>query len=268
MLKKISLFIIIASSSFLFAMDPNKALVDAIKNRNRLAPLQQRNAIYAALAAGANPRTRVDRLTALHYLAQHSAGVFTVPVLDRLLSRSGADINVRDGIIGSTPLMLAVSSDSPFMVRILLAKGARIESRDAFKKLALHSAHSAAVVDLLLDAGADIDARNQFNETPLLSAALFGRADAVRRLIERGADLDIRNQWDRTALDLTERYDNHNPHEQPLAPRMREWIADREGGWRHAAGLYNALSEIMPKELLVLMMSHLVRLSQIAVKDD
>jgi hypothetical protein len=101
-------------------------------------------------------------------------------------------------------------------------------------------------------------------------AALYGRADAVRRLIEQGADLEIRNRDNKTALDLAEVYDNHNPREQPVAPRMREWIEARS--WRLfgqlAAAIGNAMGNIFPRELLALMATYAIRLPQVAVKSD
>ena len=78
-----------------------------------------------ALAAGANPNIVNRRgLTALHVAAWHGrTGVA------RALIRAGADVNVRGGHAGETPLHAAARANQPEMVILLLGAGARTSLR-------------------------------------------------------------------------------------------------------------------------------------------
>ncbi len=78
------------------------------------------------------------------------------------------------------------------MVELLLARGARVEARNAFGNTPLHLAvGDRRVVELLLAAGADARARNLFDKTPL-DYSLRGGTSAynlgiVSLLIKAGA---------------------------------------------------------------------------------
>ncbi len=58
------------------------------------------------------------------------------------------------------------------------------------------------MVTLLPDHGARINSRNQKGRTPLMEAALWGRAEIVSILLARGADREMKDRKGRKAIDL------------------------------------------------------------------
>lgn len=62
-----------------------------------------------------------------------------------------------------------------------------------------------AVMQLLLDQHAYIDAASPNGSTPLMMAAMYGNASAVKMLLEAGADPTIKNDLGLTAIDFAER---------------------------------------------------------------
>lgn len=81
-------------------------------------------------------------------------------------------------------------------VRLLLAKGADINSRDQHGQTAImNAAHRGQVelVSLLIEYGADLNVTAKYNLSALM-LSLIGRHPAVARLlIEAGADVTIRS---------------------------------------------------------------------------
>jgi hypothetical protein len=82
---------------------------------------------------------------------------------------AGGNLNVRDPLGGSSPLITAC-----VFGRTEMAK-------------------------LLIDAGADVNFRNSDGSTPLHSAAFFCRPDIVKMLLARSADKTIKNKYGQTA---------------------------------------------------------------------
>jgi hypothetical protein len=129
--------------------------------------------------------------------------------LEVLLS-SGADVDQRDSIFGSTALMWASQKGYSDIVRLLLYFGADLNARSmtGHQYTAFDFAMEKVNVDILramLDAGLDIETRHtQWGSTALMFAAQQGNFEAVRLLLERGADLNARslgvNHW--TAFDF------------------------------------------------------------------
>jgi hypothetical protein len=91
-------------------------------------------------------------------------------LLDYLLA-AGVDVNAR-AQYGESPLGAAAAAGQIQTARLLLARGARLESRTA----------------------------GSF-ETPLLEAAQMNHTDMVRLLLDQGANPNSRDVMDRTALD-------------------------------------------------------------------
>ena len=121
---------------------------------------------------------------------------------------NGFDLGVGNEI-GYTALMGAARGASIDVLRLLLSCGGHATQTDKHGRSALHWAvaqsgdsSQAACVHVLIDAGADINAGDEGGITPLMNAACFGCADAVRELLQRGADPQLRDNKGRTAKDL------------------------------------------------------------------
>jgi hypothetical protein len=57
-------------------------------------------------------------------------------------------------------------------------------------------------VEALIKGGADINQQNNEGSTPLLTAAVFCRLETVKLLLDKGADKTIKNPAGKTALDV------------------------------------------------------------------
>ncbi len=86
--------------------------------------------------------------------------------------KSGANLNEKDQVGGSSPLIIA-------------ATFGRTE-----------------VAKALIEAGADIDQKNNDGSTALHTAALFCHTEIVKALLDKGADKSVRNNAGTTALEL------------------------------------------------------------------
>jgi ankyrin repeat protein len=69
-----------------------------------------------------------------------------------------------------------------------------------------YSQSLANVARLLLDRGADINTRDIFGWTPLHSAAYMRRIDVIRVLLERGANTGPEDKQGRTPFSLAKKY--------------------------------------------------------------
>lgn len=59
----------------------------------------------------------------------------------------------------------------------------------------------AEMAKMLIDAGADLDVQNNEGSTALITAAFFGRPEIVRMLLDAGADKTIKNKFGATAYE-------------------------------------------------------------------
>ncbi|KAK4064195.1 uncharacterized protein Triagg1_9174 [Trichoderma aggressivum f. europaeum] len=110
--------------------------------------------------------------------------------------RRKADINLADSQ-GRTALHIACLSP-PECVRVLVAAGANVDTRDKYSRLPIHFAagtDSTHIVAYLLDQykDTDINVEDEDGWTPLMWAARSGSADVITMLVERGADTDLRH---------------------------------------------------------------------------
>lgn len=104
----------------------------------------------------------------------------------KLLLGRGAEVDTRDHL-GRTSLHLG-SWFGPEVVRFLLENGADTSARDTNGYTPLHTAvrHSKEVMRILLEKGADVNARDGNGSTPLHVAAESSRG-IVNLLLEHGA---------------------------------------------------------------------------------
>lgn len=138
----------------------------AILNRDSTEPLSG----LLARGAPADRATRIEKMTPLHWAAEQGNARAIGILLDH-----GADLHAQQ-IAGATPLHLAAGrSGDPEVVRLLLARGARV------------------------------DALNRLRMTPLINAAATGRKEVVALLLAAGADPKHRDSLGRTARSLAEK---------------------------------------------------------------
>jgi ankyrin repeat protein len=105
---------------------------------------------------------------------------------------AGADVNVKDDILGWTPLHEASYKGHLHVVIALLDHGADIEVKDNNGWTPLHHAvieGHLAVVNELPSRGADIEAQEDSGNTPLHLAGLKGHVAIVKALLSGGANI-------------------------------------------------------------------------------
>jgi len=110
-----------------------------------------------------------------------------------LLIKKGSDLRRKD-LEGNTPLHAAVDCDRKSVVELLIAKGAEVESRngDEFTPfmLAARNTGNVEIGRLLLRKGADINTKDNFSYMPLNWAAFFGHQEFIEFLLDNKADFD------------------------------------------------------------------------------
>ena len=151
------------------------------------------------------PKSPKDsQLERLKSLIDEGADVNAAIGFDRLL-RVG---ETRADLRGTTwPLDVAVQQARVEMVKLLLAKGAKLHGGElALAALSGNQEESPAMITALLQAGADVNSRNDrlvggLSFTALYAASLKGNKDVVKLLLAQpGIKLDEKNDDGDTAL--------------------------------------------------------------------
>ena len=124
---------------------------------------------------------------------------------------SGADVNSGD-LAGNTPLICAAKYGHIECVRILLKKGASINSQCAIKRCnplmwAADNGHTE-IVKVLIDNGATLNAKDIYGWTALMKAVSGGHVDIVQALVENRANVNVKNNGGVTALFMAEQRAN------------------------------------------------------------
>mmetsp|Transcript_43862 Transcript_43862/g.83762 ORF Transcript_43862/g.83762 Transcript_43862/m.83762 type:complete len:565 (-) Transcript_43862:356-2050(-) len=121
----------------------------------------------------------------------------------RFLIDAGADPNKANNY-GRTPLMSAALEGHTSCCKILLECGADANAHDDNNETAVYMAcsngHAATVECLLTGSIIDVNDGNAEGETPLITAAWYGRRDVVELLVAHGAVADKSNQEMKTPL--------------------------------------------------------------------
>lgn len=136
--------------------------------------------------------------------------------LDELISY-GVDINngvvnllpfsnspIYEGIITTIfPLHLAVDLNYITAIKLLLAAGADLETRDEWCRTAIHYAiWDIDVIKIMIKAGADLESKSNVGWSVLHRAAHYKRADAIKILLAAGASKNISANDGRTPWDV------------------------------------------------------------------
>lgn len=169
------------------------------------AAFEGRGAIVTALlGAGANVNARTpDGATPL--LLACATAVENEPIVAALL-QAGADPDLAFTAgenVGTGPLHFAALGGKTAVVRLLVAKGAKLEARTGAgitPVMAAANSGSADVLAMLLDAGADPEARNVQGLTSLHLAASNGQLATTSLLLDRGVVVDARDKGGETPL--------------------------------------------------------------------
>src|SRR5215216_5331691 len=131
-----------------------------------------------------------DGMTALHWAADRADSA-----LANALVRAKANVRATTRIGAYTPLHIASRTGNPAVVKALLTAGSDVKATTTSGATALHLAAAAgnpAIVTALLDKGADANAKeSEWGQTPLVFAAEYNRAEAIKVLLARGADASI-----------------------------------------------------------------------------
>ena len=148
-------------------------------------------AVRALLATGADVNVaQGDGMTALHWAANRSDSSLAVVLL-----RAKAQLTATTRVGGYTPLHVASQSGATGVVRALLAAKADARAVTSNGVSSLHLAAVAGVpgtITALIAAGGDVNAKEpSWGQTPLMTAAARGRADAVRALLNAGAEPSV-----------------------------------------------------------------------------
>jgi ankyrin repeat protein len=120
--------------------------------------------------------------------------------------REGADRESKSHY-GWTPLSRATGNEHEAVVRLLVEKGADVESK-GHKPWAAWNGHEAGMKPLL-EKGADVESKDRLGgRTPLSWAAAKGYEAAVKLLLEKGADVESKDGVGQTPLSRAAR-DGH-----------------------------------------------------------
>lgn len=143
-----------------------------------------------------DPSGRHGLLVALQSKSYRAAEVLAEFPTTKVEVRTQAD---------ESPLMLAALAGEVSLCRLLIMRDADVNKPGW---TALHYAATNAhleVLQLLLDHHAYIDAESPNRTTPLMMAAHYGTASAVKLLLEAGADPSLKNMQGLSALDFAQR---------------------------------------------------------------
>lgn len=138
-------------------------------------------ATQKALAAGADPKATVDGKPVIAGAEKCLANQCEV---DLALLEKGVDPNSK-GPDGTPWLVTASAAGHAPCARGIIAKGGRLEDRDAKGQTALIAAAAAGqlgVVEILVDRGADRDAKTPAGLTALAAAEKNGHTDVASAL--------------------------------------------------------------------------------------
>ena len=179
-----------ASSSFAVTYDG----VDFFRAVN----VDNADAVARMLAAGLDPNQLDPRGQPALIVALQGESLKVAKVL---WDAKGIDVDIRNRV-GETPLMMAALKAEVDAAGALVAHGAKVQ-KDGWSPLHYAATGgSAAIVKLLLSKGATLETRSPNGTTPLMMAARYGNEEAVDALLAAGADRTLKNDLGMDAADF------------------------------------------------------------------
>jgi ankyrin repeat protein len=121
---------------------------------------------------------------------------FDDPEIFKLLIDKGADVNTKDEF-GNTALMQV---NNPEIAKLLIDKGADVNAKNKYGTTPLMRVSNLETAKLLIDNGANVNAKDNEGETPLMVATEFDEYEIVKFLIENGADINAKNNKGKSVL--------------------------------------------------------------------
>ncbi|KAG9229618.1 HET and ankyrin domain protein [Amylocarpus encephaloides] len=134
-------------------------------------------------------------------LLTHAALRWLTTVIENLLDQYGTESTSKNDLW--TALSLAAGGGQKAIVKLLLEKGAELESKDKNSwtplSMAAQNGHGA-VVQLLLKRGANVEAKDQKDQTPLWWAVQNRHKAVAQLLLLNGADVEAKGKEDKMSL--------------------------------------------------------------------
>ena len=176
----------------------SKADIECRSNPRNVTPLiiaaahNNLSVVEILIKNGASVNAKDDLFleTALHEAAYHGFANIVEVLLE-----NGANIDEQD-INGDTPLCLAAVDGLLVITKMLIRKGANIESgKPLFKAI---EANQIKVVEILLNNGADVDG----NYFPVHTAGALGRNEILQLLLKHQPNLSKRTYHNNTSQEI------------------------------------------------------------------
>lgn len=192
-MKKLVYLVVLAACSFVFA-GSYEDFFGAVKQDDA-------GEVRQLLQRGFDPDTLDPKGLSGLYLALREPSLKVAQVL---IDWPKTNVEIRTPQ-DESPLMMACLKGELELARKLIARGADV-NKPGWTPLhyAATSGH-VEVMELLFANNAYIDAESPNGTTPLMMAAQYGTAAAVKRLLEEGADPALKNQLGLTAIDFANR---------------------------------------------------------------
>lgn len=157
--------------------------------------------ILTLLLRGFDPNTLSDKGETALLMAVRS-GAFKA--IDALLADPRTDVETRNKQ-DESPLMMAALKGYPDVAKKLIDRDADVNKPGWAPLHYAATKGDIPMIELMLEHDAYIDAESPNGSTPLMMAAQYGTADAVKVLLEAGADASLKNGLGLSAVDFANR---------------------------------------------------------------
>jgi ankyrin repeat protein len=148
----------------------------------------------------------VEGITPLIWVSQRK-----YPEIAKLLIERGANVDSKTST-RETPLHVATENNEYSIAQLLVTKGALVNEKNTKGEtpllIASRNKKGLGIVRLLLENGADINAADFHGWTPLMFASKEHNEDIIKFLAEHGASMNARNRKGETAAKIATNHSN------------------------------------------------------------